>query len=118
MLSDGSIGVYRRRRNQSGQPLALREGERGARFLRSGPRFRLDGSTPLANLYEIDIPMPRTAAPDASIDGEIAKRDPELESALRICSKPAGLGKRTTKKPDQQPTLIDKLGDSFVSALG
>lgn len=25
--------------------------------------------------------------------------------------------KRTTKKPDQPPTLIDKLGDSFVSAF-
>jgi hypothetical protein len=30
------------------------------RFLTSGPEFRLDGSTPTANVYEIDIPSPRT----------------------------------------------------------
>jgi hypothetical protein len=30
-------------------------------FLGSGPEFRLDGSTPLSHLYEIYIPVERTA---------------------------------------------------------
>jgi hypothetical protein len=84
VLSDGSIGVYRRRRNQSGQPLALREGERGARFLRSGPRFCLDGSTPLSHLYEIDILTPLTPVwsdriPRTELASSEKKSDVEIE---------------------------------------
>jgi hypothetical protein len=50
----------------------LKEKGWDARFLTSGPEFRLDGSTPLANVYEIDIPTPRTPVwgdriPDAEL---------------------------------------------------
>ena len=64
---------------------ALKEGDWNAHFITSGPEFRLDGTTPLANTYEVDIPTPRTAVPDGRIAGEIGREKPsaEVEAMLK-----------------------------------
>jgi hypothetical protein len=46
---------------------ALREGDWDAHFVSSGPEFRLDGSTPLAHVYEVGIPSPCTPIWDGRI---------------------------------------------------
>ena len=46
-----------------------------ARFVTSGPEFRLDGSTPLSHTYEIHLPIERTAIPGDRITGELASSD-------------------------------------------
>jgi len=57
-----------------------------ANFVTSGPEFHLNGSTPLANTYEIHIPIERTAIPGDRITGELAtgkKPSGEAEAMLK-----------------------------------
>jgi hypothetical protein len=65
---------------------ALREGDWDANFISSGPRFELDGTTPLANVYEIDIPTPRTPVwGDRIPDFPLAEKvDPNSESVKML----------------------------------
>src|SRR5262245_49294025 len=63
---------------------ALKEGEWDARFVSQGPRFCLDGTTPLASVYEIDLPTPRTPVwndriPPAELATKEKKSSVEIE---------------------------------------
>jgi hypothetical protein len=56
------------------------------RFLSSAPEFRLDGSTPTANTYEIHLLAERVAVPDGRIPAfPLAEKvDPNSESAKML----------------------------------
>jgi hypothetical protein len=70
----------------------LRDWEWSPIMLSSGPQFNLDGSTPLSFVYEIDIPVERTAVANDLIRGELAspetrKTSMEVEALRRYLGK-------------------------------
>jgi hypothetical protein len=64
----------------------LREWEWDPTYVTSGPEFRPDGTTQMSNLYEIDIPTPRTAVPSDRIPNyELAgKEKPSAETQAML----------------------------------
>jgi hypothetical protein len=56
------------------------------KFISSAPEFRVDGTTPMSNLYEIEFPVERTSVSGDRITGELAtgkkERGPDLQAML------------------------------------